>query len=78
MIIALTGLVLMVIAFVILSIFSSMLLPSSIFIIGFLLNILGILMINRDIENLLLKLEVQGSRPSPEDIRNRPLRKPKK
>ncbi len=78
MIIAIIGLVLMVIAFTVLSILNNILLPSSLFIIGFLLNILGILMINRDIENLILKLEVQSSKPSPEDIRNRPLRKPKK
>jgi hypothetical protein len=35
-------------------------------------------MINRDIENLIVKLEVESNKPSPEDIKRRPLRKPRR
>ncbi len=76
--IAIIGLTFMIIGFIISSLANNVLLSSSIFIIGFLLNILGILMINRDIENLLVQLEMQSNRPSPEDIKRRPLRRPKR
>ncbi|MFB6470236.1 MAG: hypothetical protein TU36_003235 [Vulcanisaeta sp. AZ3] len=78
-IIALVGLVFMIVGFAISLIMNySLLLTTSLFIIGFLLNILGILMISRDYENLLIEIEVENNKPSPEDIRKRPLRKPKK
>ncbi len=76
--VALIGLVFMVIGFVLSSIAGNVLTSSSFFVIGFLLNILGILMINRDIENLLVKLEMESNKPSPDDIKRRPLRKPKR
>ncbi len=76
--VAIIGLVFMIIGFALFAILSNILLSSSLFIIGFLLNILGILMINRDIENLLVKLEMESNRPSPDDIKRRPLRKPKR
>jgi hypothetical protein len=76
--ITIIGLVFMVIGFVLLSIINNVLLSSSFFIIGFLLNVLGILMINRDIENLLVRLEMESNKPSPDDIKRRPLKKPKR
>ncbi|ADN51004.1 hypothetical protein [Vulcanisaeta distributa] len=76
--VAIIGLVFMIIGFALSAILSNILLSSSLFIIGFLLNILGILMINRDIENLLVKLEMESNKPSPDDIKRRPLRKPKR
>lgn len=76
--IAIIGLVFMVIGFIVLTIIDNVLLSSSLFIIGFLLNILGILMINRDIENLIIKLEMESNKPGPEDIKKRPLRKPRR
>ncbi|MDT7970297.1 MAG: hypothetical protein RQ842_06995 [Vulcanisaeta sp.] len=60
--IAIIGLVFMVIGFIVLAIIDNVLLSSSLFIIGFLLNILGILMINRDIENLIIKLEMESNK----------------
>jgi putative Mn2+ efflux pump MntP len=76
--IAIIGLVFMVIGFIISAIVNDVLLSSSLFIIGFLLNILGVLMINRDIENLIIKLEMESNKPGPEDIKRRPLRKPRR
>jgi len=78
-IMALVGLAFMIVGFVISLIMNySLLLTTSLFIIGFLLNILGILMISRDYENLLIEIEIESNKPSPEDLRKRPLRKPKK
>jgi hypothetical protein len=76
--VAVVGLVFMVVGFAVLGMAGDVLFSSSIFIIGFLLDILGILMINRDIENLIVKLEVESNKPSPEDIKRRPLRKPRR
>ncbi|MCG2869895.1 MAG: hypothetical protein L7H10_03980 [Vulcanisaeta sp.] len=76
--VAVVGLVFMVVGFAVLGMTGDALFSASIFIIGFLLDILGILMINRDIENLIVKLEVESNKPSPEDIKRRPLRKPRR
>jgi hypothetical protein len=76
--VAVVGLVFMVVGFAVLGMAGNVLFSASIFIIGFLLDILGILMINRDIENLIVKLEVESNKPSPEDIKRRPLRKPRR
>ncbi len=76
--VAIIGLVFMVIGFVLSAMVNNVLLPSSLFIIGFLLNILGILMINRDIENLLVRIKMESNKPSPDDIKKRPLKKPRR
>ena len=76
--VAVAGLALMVVGFTILVMADNVLLSASIFIIGLLLDVLGILMTNRDIENLIIKLEVESNKPSPEDIKKRPLKKPRR
>ena len=76
--VAIIGLAFMVAGFALSSTLNNVLLSSSLFVIGFLLNVLGILMINRDFENLLVKIEMESNKPSPDDIRRRPLRKPKR
>ncbi|WP_054853668.1 hypothetical protein [Vulcanisaeta distributa] len=76
--VAIIGLTFMIIGFILSSIASNILLSSSFFIIGFLLDILGILMINRDIESLLVRLEMEHNKPSPDDIKRRPFRRPKR
>ncbi len=76
--VAIIGLVFMVIGYTLSSIGGEALLSPSLFVIGFLLNVLGILMINRDFENLLVRIEVESNKPSPDDIRKRPLRKPRR
>jgi sulfite exporter TauE/SafE len=54
------------------------LLGVSVFSIGILLNILGLIMMRRDMEAIMLRYELEGKKPSPEDIKKRPLRRPRK
>ena len=56
---------------------TSVLFGTLIFSLGLIVSALGIALANRDIESALLRLELESRRPSPEDIRRRPLRRPR-
>ncbi|WP_069808350.1 hypothetical protein [Vulcanisaeta thermophila] len=76
--VVIASLVLMTVGFALAITPNSLIAGAVAFIIGLLLGVLGIVMINRDIETLLLRIEINESKPSPEDIKKRPIRRPRK